>query len=89
MGWNHKPTKYDDRWSYFEKMKFFNFFLMRTSLNFEGRLKTKKSSGDISKGTSDTEFEQDWSVGLGAKLDDGQKIKNYFFSFRDFSGKIR
>ena len=25
--------------------------------------------------------------GLGATLGDGQKIKNYFSSFRDFSGK--
>ena len=40
-------------------------------------------------GTSDTEFEQDWSVGLGATLGDGQKIKNYYSSFRNFSGKSR
>ena len=33
------------------------------------------------------EFEQDWSVGLGATLRDRQKIKNYFSSFRDFFGK--
>ena len=28
----------------------------------------------ICKRTPDIEFEQDWSVSLGAKLDDGQKI---------------
>ena len=44
----------------------------------------KKQAGDICKGTPDIEFEQNWSVGLGATLGDRQKIKNYFFSFRDF-----
>ena len=33
------------------------------------------------------ECERDWSVGLGATLCDGQKIKNYFSSLRDISGK--
>ena len=34
-------------------------------------------------------IERDWSVSLGATLGDGQKIKNYFSSFRDFfSGKV-
>ena len=51
--------------------------------------KRKKQAEDIFKGTPDIEFEQDWSVGLGAILADGQKIKNYFSSFRDFSGKSR
>ena len=36
---------------------------------------------------SDIEFEQDWSVGLRAILADGQKIKNYFSSLRDFPEK--
>ena len=49
----------------------------------------KKKTGDICKGTPDVEFEQDWSFRLGAMLGDGQKIKNYFSSFRDFSGKSR
>ena len=71
----------------FQKTKFFNFFLMWTTLNFEGRSKTKKKEGDNCKWPPDIEFEQDWSVGLGAMLGDGQKIKNYFSSFRDFSGK--
>ena len=46
--------------------------------------KRKKQAEDIYKGTPDIEFEQDWSVGLGAILADGQKIKNYLSSFRDF-----
>ena len=49
--------------------------------------KRKEQAEDICKGTPDIEFEQDWSVVLGAILADGQKIKNYFSSFRDFSGK--
>ena len=44
----------------------------------------KKQSGDICKGTLDIECERDWSAGLGATLGDGQKIKNYFSSFRDY-----
>ena len=39
------------------------------------------------KGTPDIEFEQDWSVGLGATLCETQKIKNYFSSFKDFLEK--
>ena len=34
------------------------------------------------------EIERDWLVDLGATLGDGQKIKNYFSSSRDFSGKL-
>ena len=76
----------------FEKMKISNFFLCVTTLNFEGRSKTKKKVTDICKGTLDIECEQDWTVGLGAMLSEpvlGQKIKNYFSSFRDFSGESR
>ena len=51
--------------------------------------KRKKQVGDICKGTPDVEFEQDWSFRLGAILVDGKKIKNYFSSFRDFSGESR
>ena len=40
------------------------------------------------QGDPDIEFEQDWSVGLGATLRERQKIKNYFSSFKDFSGKV-
>ena len=43
-----------------------------TTLNFEGR--SKKKAGNICNGTPDIEFEQDWSVGLGTILADGQKI---------------
>ena len=71
----------------FDKMKF--FFLMRTTLNFEGRSKKKKRAGDICKGTLDIEFEPDWSVGLSATLGDVQTIKNYFSSLRDFPGISR
>ena len=51
--------------------------------------KRKEEVEDICNETPDIEFEQDWSVGLGAILPDGQKIKSYFSSFRDFSGKSR
>ena len=36
----------------------------------------------------DIEFERDWPVGLGATLEDGQIIKNYFSSFTDFSDSV-
>ena len=49
--------------------------------------KRKEQAEDIYKGTLDNEFEQDGPVGLGAILADAQKIKNYFSSFWDFSGK--
>ena len=51
--------------------------------------KRKEQAEDICKETPDIEFEQDWSVRLGAILADGQKIKNNFSSFRDFYGKSR
>ena len=74
----------------FDKMKNLNFFfLCELSLILKVDLKRKKRARGICKGTLDIEFERDWSVGLGAKLDDGQKIKNYFSSFRVFSGKSR
>ena len=72
----YKPRKFNqNRWRQFWEYQKFKFFLMWTTLNFEDRLKTKK---------------RDWPVGLGTTLGDGQKIKkNYFSSFRDFSGKSR
>ena len=73
----------------FEKIEILNVFHMWTTLNFGGSSKTKKQAGDVCKGTPDVEFEQDWSFRLGAMLGDGQKTKNYFSSFRDFSGKSR
>ena len=72
------------------------FFLMWTTLHFEGISKTnkkkkkkvrKRETGNICKGTLDIEFEQGWSVGLDATLHERQKIKNYFSSFKDFSEK--
>ena len=69
----------------FEKMKILNFFLIWTTLHFEGRSKSKKKWVlDICKGILDIEFKRDWSVGLDDTLGDGQKIKNYFSSLRDF-----
>ena len=85
----YKPTEFDEnRWSHFWENENFNFF-MWTSLNFDGRSKTKKWAKDICKRTLDIKCERNWSVGLGAMLGDGQKIKNYFSSFRDFFGKNR
>ena len=39
------------------------FFIMLTTINFEGR--SKKKGRNICKLSPDIEFEQDWSVGLG------------------------
>ena len=72
----------------FEKIEFF-YFLCELPLILGVARKLKEQTEDICKGTPDIEFEQDWSVGLGAILVEGQKIKNYFSSFRDFSGKSR
>ena len=82
-------TKFDgNRWSHFWEIKNLKFFLLWTTLNFEGRSKTKKWARDICKGTLDIEFERDWSVGLGATLGDRQKINKLFFYFhRFFPGK--
>ena len=55
----------------FEKIKILNFFLMWTTLNFEGRSKTRKWAKDICKGTIDIECERGWPVGLGATLRNG------------------
>ena len=51
--------------------------------------KWKEQAEDICKGSPEIEFERDWSFGLGARLGDGQKIKNYLSCFREFSGKSR
>ena len=54
-------------------------------LFFRKQIENKdKKAGNISKGTPDIEFEQDWPVGLGATLRGRQKIKNYFSSFKNF-----
>ena len=62
---------------------------MRTTLNFGSSSKTERTGEDICKETPAVEFEQDWSIGLGATLRERQTIKNYFSSFRDFFGKSR
>ena len=59
------------------------------SLILRADRKRKQQAGDICKGILDIECERDWPVSLGATLDAGQKIKNYFSSFRDFSEKSR
>ena len=56
----------------FEKTKILIFFYY---VNLSLRVDRKKA-GNICKGTPDIEFEQDWSVGLGATLRDKEKIKN-------------
>ena len=51
--------------------------------------KRKQRAGDISKGILDIECERDWSVSLGATLDDAtdRKLKTIFIVSRIFSGK--
>ena len=74
----------------FEKIKIvIFFFLYELPLILRVDRKRKKRARDICKRTLDIECERDRSVGLGAMLGDGQKIKNYFSSFTDFffSGK--
>ena len=72
----NKRTKFDENcWSHFWENENFNFFLMWTTLNFEGRSKTKKQARNICKGTLDIESERDSPVGLGATFGGGQKIK--------------
>ena len=53
-------------------MKF--FFLCELPLILGVAPKRKEQAEDICKETPDIEFEQDWSVGLGAILVDGKKI---------------
>ena len=50
--------------------------------------KMKKQVGDNCNRTLNIEFEKDQSVGIGATLGDGQKIKKYFSSYKDFPGKV-
>ena len=72
---------------FLRKSKF--FFICELPLILGVTRKRKKQAEDICRGTPDIEFEQDSSVGLGAILVDEKKFKNYFSSFRDFSGKSR
>ena len=72
----------------FEKIEIF-FSLCELPLILGVARKRKEQADGIYKGTPDIEFVQDGSGGLGAILADGQKIKNYLSSFRDFFGKSR
>ena len=86
----YKPTKFNqNRWSHFWENHFFYIFLMWTTLNFRVGGKTKKNVRDICERTLDIDFERDWWVSLGPALGNGKKLKIYFSSFRDFSGKSR
>ena len=51
--------------------------------------KRKQRAGDISKGILDIECERDWSVSLGATLDDAtdRKLKTIYQVLGIFSGK--
>ena len=60
---------------------------MWTTLNFGRRSKTKKWAKDIFRGNLGIECERDWSVGLGATLGDGLKIKTIFLVSGIFPGK--
>ena len=68
-------------------------FLMWTTLNIKAPLilrlgrKWKGLAGDNYKRTLNIEFEQDWSVGLGATLGADRKLKNIFLVRRIFPGK--
>ena len=68
----HKRKKYDENLQshFFLENRNFNF-LNKTTHNWEGWSKTKKPTGNICKRTLDKGFERDWSVGLGAMLDNG------------------
>ena len=49
--------------------------------------KLKGRARDNCRRALNIEFEQDWSVGLGAMLGDGEKMIKYFSSYNIFSGK--
>ena len=87
----YKDTKFkQNRWSHFLENRNFNFFFLCEQPLILGVARERKEQAeDFYKGTTDIEFDQDGSVGLGAILADGQKIKNNFSSFRDFSGESR
>ena len=81
----NKLTKFDEnRWSHFSENENLKKNLCELPLILREDRKQENRARDICKETLDIEFERDWSVGLGATLGEGQKIKNYFSSFRDF-----
>ena len=55
----------------FEKIEILIFFLCELPLILGVTRKRKEQAEDIYSGTPDIEFEQDWSVGIGAILADG------------------
>ena len=73
----------------FEKIEILNLFLMWTTLNFGVNSKTERTGRRYLQGDSWYRIWTSLVVGLGAILADGQKIKNYLFSFGDFFGKSR
>ena len=54
----------------FEKMKILIFFLGELPLISRVDRKRKQQAGDVCKGILDIERERDWSVSLGATLDE-------------------
>ena len=70
-------------------------FLMWTTLNIKVSLilrlgrKWKGLAGDNCKRTLNIEFQQDWTVGLGANLGPDRKLKNIFLVRRIFPGKAK
>ena len=73
----------------FVKIKILNFFLSELHLILRVGQKRKEQAEDICKGTPDIEFEQDWSVGLGATVHymTDRKLKTIFLVLRIFLGK--
>ena len=82
MYYKHTKFKHNIVRAIFEKIEILIFFLCELPLILGVARKWKEQAEDIYKGIPDVEFKQDGSVGLGAILADGQKIKNYFSSFR-------
>ena len=60
---------------------------MWTTLNFEGRSKTKIMTRNICKRILNIEFKRDWWVGLDPTLGDGKKL-NIFPVSGIFPGKF-
>ena len=71
------------------KIEILNFFLCELPLILGVARKRKEQAEDIWKGTPDIEFEQDWSVGLGATLAyvRDRKLKTIFLVSRIFPRK--
>ena len=59
----------------------FNFFLRELPLILKVTLKWKQTEWRYLQGDLDTEFERDWSDGLGAPLGDGHTEELFFFFF--------